>query len=61
MAPSSWGEYTRDGGMPVTMIGRIAAVISLIIARRRLHWVEISVEKAWSRDMLPRLFDLGDP
>jgi hypothetical protein len=45
----------------MTMIGRIAALLSNFLARRRLHWAEISVEKAWSRDMLPRLFDLGDP
>lgn len=45
----------------LTMIGRIAALLSFLLARRRLYWVEISVEKAWSQDMLPRLFDLGDP
>jgi hypothetical protein len=45
----------------LTIIGRIAALLSQMLARRRLYWVEISVEKAWSRDMLPRLFDLGDP
>jgi hypothetical protein len=45
----------------MAIFGRVAALMSYIAARRRLHWVEISVEKAWSRDMLPRLFDLGNP
>jgi len=45
----------------MTIFGRIAALVSYVLRRRRFQWVEISVEKAWSRDMLPRLFDLGDP
>jgi hypothetical protein len=45
----------------MAIFGRFAALMSYIATRRRLHWVEISVERAWSRDMLPRLFDLGSP
>lgn len=43
------------------MFGRVAALVSYAFARRRLHWVEISMERAWSRDVVPRLFDLGKP
>jgi hypothetical protein len=39
---------------------RLRTLVSDMLWRRRLHWVEISVERAWSRDMAPRLFDLGD-
>ena len=39
---------------------RFRALVSSVLARRRLHWVEISVERAWSRDMLPRLFDVDN-
>lgn len=39
---------------------RLRALVSDMLRRRRLHWIEISVERAWSRDMAPRLFDLGD-
>jgi hypothetical protein len=28
-----------------------------MLERRRLHWVEISVARAWSHDMPARLFD----
>jgi hypothetical protein len=45
----------------MTWLGWIAALVSRVLMRRRFRWVEISVEKAWSRDMLPRLFDAGDP
>jgi hypothetical protein len=43
------------------ILGKLVALVSGMLARRRLHWVEISVERAWSRDMAPRLFDLGKP
>jgi hypothetical protein len=45
----------------MAIFGRFAALMSYIATRRRLHWVEISVERAWSRDMVPRLFELGNP
>jgi hypothetical protein len=41
------------------IFGRVVTLLRSVSARRRLHWVEISVERAWSRDMSPRLFDLG--
>jgi len=43
----------------MAIFGRVATLWRTISTRRRLHWVEISVERAWSRDMAPRLFDLG--
>ena len=43
----------------MTTVNQVATLISDIFERRRLHWVEISVERAWSRDMVPRLFELG--
>jgi hypothetical protein len=43
------------------MFGRVATLMSYVLARRRLHWVEISVERARSRDMHPRLFDVKNP
>ena len=60
IAASLAPEYTsigRDAEMAV--FGRVVTLLSSMFARRRLHWVEISVERAWSRDMAPRLFDLG--
>ena len=45
----------------MAVLGRFVALFRNLSARRRLHWVEISVERAWSRDMAPRLFDLGKP
>jgi hypothetical protein len=41
-------------------LGRIAARVLKVLERRRLRWVEISVDRAWSHDLSPRLFDLGD-
>jgi hypothetical protein len=41
------------------MTERIATFLTYLVMRRRLNWVEISVTRAWSRDMAPRLFDLG--
>lgn len=43
----------------MTALGRIAALVTHMLVRRRLHWVEISVTRAWSHDLPPRLFDLG--
>ena len=37
---------------------RLRTLVSDMLRRRRLDWVEVSVERAWSRDMAPRLFDL---
>jgi hypothetical protein len=31
-----------------------------VFDRRRSRWVEISVERAWSHDMAPMLFDLSE-
>jgi len=45
----------------MTIFGRLVALASGMLARRRLHWVEVSVERAWSHDMAPRLFNLGKP
>lgn len=39
----------------------IARLVTTMIWHRRLHWVEISVTRAWSKEMAPRLFDLGHP
>jgi hypothetical protein len=44
----------------MTALGRIAAFVMNMLERRRLRWVEISVNRAWSHDLPPRLFDLGD-
>lgn len=41
------------------VFGRLAIVVTGMIRRRQLQWVEISVVRAWSRDMAPRLFDVG--
>ena len=47
----------RDGRMHV--LGTLGSALLNMLRRRRLHWVEISVERAWSHDMAPRLFDLS--
>jgi hypothetical protein len=31
-----------------------------VLELRRNRWIEISVERAWSHDMSPALFDFGD-
>jgi hypothetical protein len=41
------------------LLGRIAGLLTRMLDRRT-RWVEISVTRAWSRDLPPRLFDLGD-
>jgi hypothetical protein len=43
----------------MTVLGRIAGLVTHMLERRRLRWVEISVARAWSHDLPPRLFDLG--
>jgi hypothetical protein len=43
----------------MVVLNRLVSLLSEVVWRRRYHWVEISVERAWSRDMPPRLFDLG--
>jgi len=53
--------YTGDGGTQMIVLSRLGSLVLDMLRRRRLHWVEISVERAWSRDMAPRLFDLGKP
>jgi hypothetical protein len=42
----------------MAFLGRVGALLSHILERRRLHWVEISVTRAWSHDLAARLFDL---
>ena len=40
--------------------GRLAGLVTRLLDRRRTRWVEISVTRAWSHDLPPRLFDMGD-
>jgi hypothetical protein len=40
--------------------GRLLDLVAYMRGRRNIHWIEISVTRAWSHDMSPRLFDLGD-
>ena len=42
------------------ILSRFVAVIADMIQRRRLHWVEVSLTRAWSHDLPPRLFDLDN-
>ena len=42
----------------MTIFSRFVTLVGDMIQRRRLHWVEISLTRAWSRDLPPRLFDL---
>ena len=46
--------------MVMTIFGRLAGMVADLLNYRRQRWVEISVTRAWSRDMAPRLFDLSD-
>ena len=46
--------------MRMRVLSGLGQLVAGVLRRRRLHWVEISVERAWSRDMAPRLFDLGN-
>lgn len=38
---------------------RLGSLFSEVLWRRKHRWIEISVERAWSADMAPRLFDQG--
>ncbi len=42
----------------MAIFSRVAALIGNMLYRRRTHWIEISVTRAWSHDLPPRLFDL---
>jgi hypothetical protein len=42
-------------------LSKLVSLMSDIVWRRRYHWVEISLERARSRDTPLRLFDLGKP
>jgi hypothetical protein len=44
----------------VYLLGTIVGMVSRALDRRRTRWIEISVTRAWSHDLPPRLFDLGD-
>jgi hypothetical protein len=39
---------------------RVMDLVAYVRGRRNVHWIEISVSRAWSHDMPARLFDLGD-
>ena len=41
-------------------LARILGLFTRALDRRRTRWVEISVVRAWSHDLPPRLFDLSD-
>jgi hypothetical protein len=41
----------------MAVLGKLAALVEHMVIRRRLHWVEISVEKAWTRDASARHAD----
>ena len=43
----------------MTLFGRLVVMFADRLLMRRRRWVEISVTRAWSHDMVPRLFDLG--
>ena len=42
------------------VFGRLFGMVADLLNYRRQRWIEISVTRAWSRDMTPRLFDLGE-
>jgi hypothetical protein len=44
----------------VWFVEKLIRLLAEMLKRRQLAWVEISVTRAWSRDMAPRLFDLSD-
>ena len=39
--------------------GRVLDLMAYVFGRRNNRWVEISVTRAWSHDMAPRLFDIN--
>jgi hypothetical protein len=44
----------------VYFLGWIAGLMTRMLDRRRTRWIEISVSRARSHDLPPRLFDLSD-
>jgi len=42
----------------MNVLDRIVAFFVRAVDRRRNRWVEISLDRAWSRDLPPRLFDI---
>jgi hypothetical protein len=42
----------------MNVLDRIVAFFARAVDRRRNRWVEISLDRAWSRDLPPRLFDI---
>jgi hypothetical protein len=44
----------------MAFLGRVGALVTRVLERRRLHWVEISLARAWSHDLQARLFDLDN-
>jgi len=38
----------------MTALGRIAALVTNMLGRRRRNWVEISLTRAWSHDLPPK-------
>lgn len=36
----------------VNLLGAIVSLVTRMLDRRRVRWVEISVERAWSHDLL---------
>lgn len=42
-------------------LSKLVSLVSGIVWGWRYHWVEISLERARSRDKPPRLFDFGKP
>jgi hypothetical protein len=59
-ASGPWRPPSNGRDCRMTALGRIAARVMRMLERRRLRWTEISVTRAWSHDLPPRLFDLSD-
>ena len=38
--------------------GRLFELLASVLNRRRNRWIEVSVTRAWSHDMQPRLFEI---
>ena len=41
-------------------LARVVQLVANMLNRRRNRWIEISVVRAWSYDMPPRLFDISE-
>ena len=39
------------------VFARLGSLFSDLMWRRRNRWIEISIERAWSADVAPRLFE----